>query len=95
MFAVTEAPAPAVYAVPVAMVQYAAQMLAVFVTPSSLLPWVQRECSWMGTLSALTVFVAAARHASVGCGVAVRWSPAVSSLPVPKRILTPVPGGRS
>ena len=46
-----------------------------------------------GYTPALTVFVAAARHASVGCGVAVRWSPAVSSLPVPMRILTPVPGG--
>ena len=57
----------------------------VFVTPSPLLPWVQRECSWRGTSSALTVFVAAACHAIVGCGVAVRWSPAVSSLPVPMR----------
>ena len=46
-----------------------------------------------GYTPALTVFVAAARHASVGSGVAVRWSPAVSLLPVPMRILTPVPGG--
>ena len=44
------APAPAVYAVPVAMVQYAAQMLAVVVTPPPLLPWVLRKCMWRSAL---------------------------------------------
>ena len=48
MFAVTEAPAPAVYAVPVAMVQYAAQMLAVFVTPPAASVIRERRCEGAG-----------------------------------------------